>query len=87
MPVHKVDAARGLAERCDAALIVGTSLSTYSVFRHLKSMMQRGAPLAAVNVGPTRVDEFLQFKVEAKVGEVMMRLAAHPTLLLPRPVD
>ena len=87
MPAHKVNAARELAELSDAALVVGTSLSTYSVFRHLKGMLARGAPIAAVNVGPTRVDEFLQFKVEARVGEVMMRLAAHPTLLLPRPVS
>ena len=86
VPASKVDAAASLAEHCDAALIVGTSLSTYSVLRHLKNMVARGAPVAAVNVGATRVDDLLQFKVEAKVGEVMMRLAGHPTLLLPRPV-
>jgi NAD-dependent SIR2 family protein deacetylase len=86
VPMAKVEAARALAEQADAALVVGTSLSTYSVFRHLKGMLARGAPLGAVNVGPTRVDEWVSFKVEAKVGEVMMRLAAEPALLLPRPV-
>ena len=86
VPIAKHDAASGLASRCDAALLVGTSLSTYSVFRHLKAAVARGAPVAAVNVGPTRVDDLLEFKVEARVGEVMMRLAAHPALLLPRPI-
>jgi NAD+-dependent protein deacetylase sirtuin 4 len=87
VPLHKADAAAALASRCDAVLVVGSSVSTYSAFRHVKRMAARGAAVAAINVGATRADELLQFKVEAKVGEVLMRLATHPTLLLPRPLQ
>ena len=78
--------AAALAEACDAAMLVGSSVSTYSVFKHLTSMHRAGKALAAVNVGTTRADGLLQFKAEARVGEVMMRLAAHPAMLLARPV-
>lgn len=86
VPPASAGRAGALAEACDAALIVGSSVSTYSVFKHLTNMHRAGKPLAAVNVGRTRADEMLRFKAEARVGEVMMRLAAHPALLLPKPL-
>jgi NAD-dependent deacetylase sirtuin 4 len=43
-----------------------------------------GAELAVVNLGPTRADDLADVKVEALAGEAMMKLATHPSLLIPR---
>ena len=50
----------------------------------IKAAKEAGAGLAIVNVGPTRADDLADLKVEGLAGEVMMRLACHPRLLLPR---
>lgn len=68
----------------DLVLVVGSSLMVWSAFRLIKAAKEGGARLAIVNVGPTRADDLADLKVEALAGEVMMRLAAHPRLLLPR---
>jgi NAD-dependent deacetylase sirtuin 4 len=68
----------------DLVLAVGTSLMVWSAFRLIKAAKEAGARLAIVNVGPTRADGLADLKVEALAGEVMMRLASHPRLLLPR---
>jgi NAD+-dependent protein deacetylase sirtuin 4 len=86
VPAHKAQQATHAVAAMDSMLIVGTSVSTYSVYRLVKAAHALGKPVGAVNVGATRADELLTFKVEAVAGEAMMRLACHPSLLLPRPV-
>lgn len=85
VPKHKVLLAELMAKECDALLLLGTSCSTLSCFRLVQAVHERGAAVAAVNVGPTRADPLLSFTVEARVGEVLMRLATHDSLLLERP--
>jgi len=70
----------------DLVLAVGTSLMVWSAFRLIKAAKEAGAALAIVNVGATRADDLADLKVEALAGEVMMRLASHPALLLPRTI-
>jgi NAD-dependent deacetylase sirtuin 4 len=65
-------------------LVVGSSCMVWSAYRLVKAAVQAGARLAIINVGPTRADDLAHVKVEALAGEVMMRLAHHPRLLLPR---
>jgi NAD+-dependent protein deacetylase sirtuin 4 len=84
VPPRVVQQATELAAECDSALIVGTSVSTLSVFKHVLSIAEQGKPLAAINVGKMRADGLLEFKVAARAGEALMRLATLPTLLLPR---
>jgi len=73
-----------MAGACDLMLVVGSSLYVWSAFRLVKAAKAAGAKLAIVNVGQTRADDMADLKVEALAGEVMARLAAHPSLLLPR---
>jgi NAD-dependent deacetylase sirtuin 4 len=68
----------------DLILVVGSSLMVWSAFRLVKAAKAAGAQLALVNVGPTRADDLADVKVEALAGEVMMHLAMHPSLLLPK---
>lgn len=70
----------------DLVLVVGSSLMVWSAFRLIKAAVETGSQLAIVNIGPTRADDLADIKVEALAGEVMMRLASHPRLLLPRQV-
>lgn len=72
------------AQSADLVLVVGSSLMVWSAFRLIKAAKAAGAKLAIVNVGPTRADGLADIKVESLAGEVMMQLAMHPSLLVPR---
>lgn len=52
-----------LAAESDGLLVVGSSLMVYSAFRLAKAARHAGAQVAAVCVGPTRADDFLDLKV------------------------
>ncbi len=73
-----------LAKDSDLLLVVGSSLQVWSAFRLAKAAKENGATLALVNVGETRADSLADVKVECLAGEVMMKLASHPSLLIPR---
>ena len=53
-----------LVEDADGLLVVGSSLMVYSAFRLAKTAKDRGAQIAAVCVGLTRADDFINLKVE-----------------------
>jgi NAD-dependent SIR2 family protein deacetylase len=64
------EALEGL-EDADAVLVVGSSLMVYSGFRFVDAALREGKPIAAVNLGRTRADEFLRLKVEAPCEEAL----------------
>ena len=64
VPRDRVDAAKRHLMRADAMLIVGSSLMVYSGFRFVQLAASAGKPAAAVNLGRTRADGLLEFKVE-----------------------
>jgi NAD-dependent SIR2 family protein deacetylase len=64
VPRDRVDAAKRHLLRADAMLIVGSSLMVYSGFRFVQLAASAGKPAAAVNLGRTRADGLLEFKVE-----------------------
>ena len=57
-----------------AVLVVGSSLMVFSSYRFLKRARQRGLPMAAVNRGLTRADEWLDFKVDDDCVDVLVRM-------------
>lgn len=63
VPGKRVRRAMAALERCDAMLVVGSSLMVYSGYRFAQAMAQAGKPVAAVNLGRTRADDLLAFKV------------------------
>lgn len=73
-----------LARSCDLMLVVGSSLMVYSAYRLAEAAKKSGAVLAIVNVGSTRADGIADRRYEVLAGEAMMKLAAHPRLLIPR---
>jgi NAD-dependent SIR2 family protein deacetylase len=64
VPREFVDTAAGHLREADGMLIVGSSLMVYSGFRFVQMAARWGIPIAAVNLGRTRADEMLAFKVE-----------------------
>lgn len=59
--------ARGMAmlKEVDALLLMGSSLKLFSGYRFCREAQRLGLPMAAVNLGRTRVDDMLDVKVEA----------------------
>ena len=55
-----------LVAEADGLLVVGSSLMVYSAFRLAKTAKDRGAQIAAVCVGLTRADDFINLKVQRK---------------------
>lgn len=86
IPKDRTQRSLQLASEADLLLIVGSSVMVYSAYRLADATSKARGKVGIVNVGPTRADGLAHWKAEALAGETMMRLAAHPRLLLPRPV-
>lgn len=62
-------------EQADALLVVGSSLMVFSGFRFCRLAAQSGKPIAALNVGRTRADDLLSFKIAASAERMLPLLA------------
>lgn len=58
-------------EAADALLVVGSSLMVFSSFRFCRKAHEQRTPMAAINLGKTRADEWFATKVEADCTEVL----------------
>ena len=75
VPRQRVNAAMAALERCRGMLIVGSSLAVYSGFRFCRRAQELELPIAAINDGVTRADEFLMVKDTGPCADVLSRLA------------
>lgn len=71
VPRERVQAAMAHLERADAMLVVGSSLMVYSGLRFVHAAIRAGTPVAAVNLGRTRADDLLQFRIAAPCGDAL----------------
>ena len=83
IPPERAQRALELAQSCKSMLVVGSSLAVWSAFRLAKAAVDNGAQLAILTAGQTRADELATLKIEGRAGEVLSRLAAHPSLQVP----
>ncbi|KAG5031788.1 hypothetical protein JHK85_015770 [Glycine max] len=70
VPKDRADMAMEASRRCDAFLVLGSSLMTMSAFRLVRAAHEAGAATAIVNIGVTRADNFVPLKINARLGEV-----------------
>jgi len=63
-------------EAADALLVVGSSLMVFSSFRFCRKAHEQRTPMAAINLGKTRADEWFAAKVEADCIEVLPAVVA-----------
>jgi NAD-dependent SIR2 family protein deacetylase len=71
VPRSRASAATAAVDDADALLVVGSSLMVYSGYRLVLAAQARGIPAAAVNIGRTRADDALAFKVEDDCATVL----------------
>ncbi|KAG6508057.1 hypothetical protein ZIOFF_033412 [Zingiber officinale] len=73
VPKERADKAREAARECDSFLVIGSSVMTMSAFRLVRAAHEAGAPVAVVNIGETRADDFVSVKINARCGETPSR--------------
>jgi len=76
VPVARVNRAMAALERAKSLLIVGTSLMVFSGFRFARAASRLGIPIAIVNRGVTRADDFAKLRLQGNVGAILSA-AAH----------
>ena len=76
VPVDVTSNAAERARGCDAVLVAGSTLSTFSAFRLVRDAAQRGARVAILNCGATRADSLATLKLEERVGVALPALVA-----------
>ena len=54
-----------------ALLVIGSSVMVYSSFRLCRMAAESGKPVAAINLGRTRADELLAFKIETPAQDIL----------------
>lgn len=74
VPRSRVDQAFEALQRADGVLVVGTSLMVFSSFRFCRRAHQLGLPMAAVNLGKTRADDWFHSKLQADCAIVLPAL-------------
>ena len=76
VPAHCTAEAGRKMQDASALLVIGSSVMVYSSFRLCRMAAEHGKPVAAVNLGKTRADELLAFKIEAPAQTLLPAVAA-----------
>jgi NAD-dependent SIR2 family protein deacetylase len=71
VPQQRVQASMRHLLQADAVLVVGSSLMVYSGYRFVQAAAAAGKPIVAVNLGNTRADALLQFKVRQRCSAAL----------------
>lgn len=74
VPPHLVSACYDRISSASALLVLGTSLHVFSGRRFVVRAADRGIPVAIVNQGPTRGDHLATLRVDAPIGQTLMRV-------------
>jgi NAD-dependent SIR2 family protein deacetylase len=71
VPADRVKACFDALANADAMLVVGSSLMVYSGFRFVRAAKHAGIPVVAINLGKTRADDLLRFKIREDCSSVL----------------
>jgi NAD-dependent SIR2 family protein deacetylase len=71
IPRERVAAATAALNAADALLVVGSSLMVYSGYRLCEQARALQKPIAAINRGVTRADEFIDLKIDEDCGRAL----------------
>ena len=70
VPKRRVETINRRLEEADACMVIGSSLETYSSYRHICYARQElGLPLLIINIGRTRADHLGGLKITGQCGE------------------
>jgi NAD-dependent SIR2 family protein deacetylase len=76
VPPERVASAFEEVGRARSLLVLGSSLTVHSGRRFVVAAAKAGTPVAIVNSGPTRGDEYAALKLDASLGETLQDLVA-----------
>lgn len=74
VPKDRVAQAYSLVDDADALLVAGSSLTVFSGLRFVRHAAAAGKPVAIINRGSTRGDEFATVKLDAGCSELLVLL-------------
>lgn len=74
VPRDTVQSVKNNVENSDALLILGTTLTTFSAYRIVLQAVDANKPIAMVNIGKTRADEFVNLRVEGRCGDILSKV-------------
>lgn len=74
VPLKRVQEVRDSVSASDGLLVLGSSLSVFSSYRIVLQAVEERKKIAIVNIGPTRADKLVKFKISAKCGDILPRI-------------
>ena len=74
VPKRRVVEITDRLEESDACMVVGSTLETYSSFRHVRHCSEVGIPVLILNIGPTRADNLASVKILGRCGQAFQTL-------------
>ena len=74
VPKTRVEHAMRMLDQANALLVIGSSLMVYSSYRFCVAANQAQIPIGAINIGVTRADHLLEFKIEQPCDTALQRL-------------
>ena len=75
VPKDRVEQAYSLVDEADALLVAGSSLTVYSGFRFVRHAAALGIPVAIINRGRTRGDDYATVTIDSGCSEMLALLA------------
>lgn len=74
VPVQVVDRVYELVKSADCLLVAGSSLYVYSGYRFVHRAKTIGKKIVIINIGPTRADDIVDLKIDAKCSDVLSQI-------------
>lgn len=74
VPKPRVENAYASLDNSDAVLVIGSSLMVYSGYRFCRRAATEKKPIFAINLGRTRADEEIDYKLESDCGTALSSL-------------
>ncbi|KAJ8713022.1 hypothetical protein PYW08_008326 [Mythimna loreyi] len=74
VPKARVEEIRSKVSSSDAVFVLGSSLTVYSSYRIILQARDEHKKIALLNIGPTRADDIVDFKISTKCGDILPEL-------------
>lgn len=74
VPLERVQHVKQSITSSDSLLVLGSSLSVFSGYRIVLQAIEEGKKVAVINIGPTRADNLIHFKISAKCGDILPKI-------------
>ncbi|XP_077299232.1 NAD-dependent protein deacylase Sirt4-like isoform X2 [Arctopsyche grandis] len=74
VPKQQVESVKKEITSSNALLVLGTSLSTFSAYRIILQAKEENKEIFVINIGPTRADGEINFKISTKCGDIIPKV-------------